>query len=151
MPRAAFAALALAFFALSASGCAGPTAMETAPATGGAISPRLGETAALDDGPRFTFVEVVSDNRCPVDVQCVTAGEAVIRLAARHDGRRTEVTVRIPGLVPDDYSATEVFAAGATTLGAEIGLMALRPYPGTPEAERGDPVEAFLAVRPVSR
>jgi len=37
-----------------------------------------------------TFVAVVSDSRCPSDVTCVWAGELVVRLAIRSDGRQTE-------------------------------------------------------------
>lgn len=138
-------------FALLIAGCAGGGAtpeVETAPATGGALSPEVGETVAIEGGPRLTFLEVVSDNRCPVDVQCIVAGEAVVRLAVALQGRRTEVTVMIPGLVPDDYPAAEVFANGARALGYQIGLMALRPYPGSPEAADGAAVDAVLAVRP---
>ncbi|MEO0734831.1 MAG: hypothetical protein AAFZ52_18485, partial [Bacteroidota bacterium] len=31
-------------------------------------------------GPVFTFVEVISDSRCPRGVDCIRAGEAVVRL-----------------------------------------------------------------------
>lgn len=38
----------------------------------------VGESIGLDGDDRLTFAGVVSDSRCPVDVQCVWAGEAVL-------------------------------------------------------------------------
>jgi len=34
------------------------------------------------------FVQVQEDSRCPLDAQCVAAGDATVRLAAREDGGR---------------------------------------------------------------
>ena len=42
-----------------------------------------GETARIGyERTRVTFEAVVSDSRCPTDVQCIRAGEAVVRVGA---------------------------------------------------------------------
>lgn len=40
----------------------------------------VGETTALADGSRLTYLQLVNDSRCPPDVQCVWAGDAEILL-----------------------------------------------------------------------
>ncbi len=42
----------------------------------------VGETVALPDASRLTYVGVTSDSRCRPDVQCIQAGNAVV--AFRH-------------------------------------------------------------------
>lgn len=44
---------------------------------------RLGEAAEVKDTPLLVgFREVASDTRCPIDVQCVSAGDAVATIGA---------------------------------------------------------------------
>ena len=61
------------------------------PASATTISAPLGTAATLVPGERLaiedttlelTFVAVARDSRCPIDVQCVTAGEATVSLRA---------------------------------------------------------------------
>lgn len=56
----------------------------TAPVTGSGLETVTlapGQSTAVFDGTAtLTFDRVVSDNRCPVDVQCITAGEAVVEV-----------------------------------------------------------------------
>lgn len=80
-----FAAVLLpAFVALSA--CASTSAGD-APgrslAPGATATLAAGESVALPDASRLTYVGVRSDSRCPPDVQCIQAGSATI--AFRHD------------------------------------------------------------------
>ena len=50
---------------------------------GDTVDLRVGESAVLGDGrPRITFVSVEADSRCPVNVTCVWAGDAQVRLDA---------------------------------------------------------------------
>ncbi len=44
-------------------------------------------------GVRVTFLAVVSDSRCPVDVVCVTAGDAEIRLSVVGEGEDRTVSL----------------------------------------------------------
>jgi hypothetical protein len=50
-----------------------------------------GQSAAFKaEQLEVTFVGIASDSRCPSDVTCVWAGELVVRIAIRSDGRQTE-------------------------------------------------------------
>lgn len=50
----------------------------------------LGETILLDEERlAISFLRVVEDSRCPVDVQCVTAGNAVVGLVLQERGEAT--------------------------------------------------------------
>lgn len=53
---------------------------------GDTITLRYGASALLGDHVRIVFRSVESDSRCPVDVQCVWAGDAAIRLDASSGG-----------------------------------------------------------------
>jgi hypothetical protein len=44
-------------------------------------------------GVRVTFLEVVNDSRCPVDVVCVTAGDAEVRLSVAGEGEDRTVSL----------------------------------------------------------
>lgn len=71
----------------------------------GASAPQTPVTAALGEpftlaqgdtaqvGPErmgITFEAVVADSRCPTDVQCIRAGEAVVRVAMAAQGQAAE-------------------------------------------------------------
>lgn len=76
MPRL-FAALAVASLI---SACAYPYNIVTRAADGATIAMNPTQTAALADGALLRYTRLVSDARCPPDVQCVWAGDAVIEL-----------------------------------------------------------------------
>ena len=53
-----------------------------------------GKTVQLSGtGVRVTFLEVVNDSRCPVDVVCITAGDAEVRLAVVGEGEDRAVSL----------------------------------------------------------
>jgi hypothetical protein len=55
-----------------------------------------GKTVQLaGTGVRLTFLEVVNDSRCPVDVVCVTAGDAEVRLSVVGEGEDRTVSLHI--------------------------------------------------------
>jgi hypothetical protein len=57
----------------------------------------LGETASIDSTDlSLSFVAVTGDSRCPRDVNCVVAGEAVVVFDARSGDALTELTFRVP-------------------------------------------------------
>ena len=48
---------------------------------------KAGETARLEDSDLvMRFEAVTSDSRCPADVTCITAGDALVRLHVRGEG-----------------------------------------------------------------
>ena len=56
------------------------TRIDTMPAT---LTLAAGQAVRLPDGTRLRYLRLVSDSRCPVDVQCIHAGDAEIEL--RHE------------------------------------------------------------------
>lgn len=44
-------------------------------------------------GMVLTMIDVANDSRCPIDVVCVTAGNAEVRLRVRADGKDTPVSL----------------------------------------------------------
>lgn len=56
-------------------------AIDATPTLGSPFWLKLGQTAFIEsDALQETFLDVISDSGCPVDVQCVWAGEAVISI-----------------------------------------------------------------------
>ena len=91
-------------------------------------SVRIGETT-------LRFASVVGDSRCPVDVSCVWAGEATVRIAAGGDS----AVLTVPGGNPSEASA-------ARLSGLTVRAVALTPYPGSAEARAGAAVEVTLVA-----
>ncbi|HEX6308195.1 MAG TPA: hypothetical protein VFZ69_08415 [Longimicrobiales bacterium] len=60
----------------------GTTDMPVHVTAGDTVLLRLGESALIDDTVRLLFRSVEADSRCPLNVQCVWAGDAQIRLDA---------------------------------------------------------------------
>jgi hypothetical protein len=74
--------LAVLVLGTAAAGCARNAPVEVSP--GAEFELGIGETARMADGDlMITFERVVEDSRCPVDVVCVRAGRATVRLATR--------------------------------------------------------------------
>lgn len=116
-------------------------ALATEPGTGSLdreFGVREGEQVVVDDG-RLTvgFQDVTEDSRCPVDVQCVRAGEAVVVLRLSEEGREAAlVTLRT---TEDKQTGTY----GAYT----VVLRNLDPKPRS----AGSPPETYLATLEVRR
>lgn len=122
-------ALVPLFGALLLSSCA-PVAGAAAPQ--GAAAVALGEPFTLAAGGTarvgsarvgVTFEAVVTDSRCPVDVQCIRAGEAIVRVAVAAPGQAAE-TVEIQ---------TTPSRNQAAVAGYLLTLTRLLPEPNTKE------------------
>ena len=61
------------------AGCWSPTSPDAV--AGKPFDLKVGATASLDDGLHIKFDRVTADSRCPSDVQCVRAGEAIIAVS----------------------------------------------------------------------
>lgn len=72
--RPPFACLLLAL-----SACASPGDTQTARVPG-EHALRIGQSLALPDGSRLTYLRVVADSRCRPEVTCIRAGDADIEL-----------------------------------------------------------------------
>lgn len=78
----------------SARGQAERREREPAPAT--ELVLRIGQSESLDaDGLTMQFDRVVEDSRCPMDVTCVWAGDAVVRLTIGRRASTVTVDLRL--------------------------------------------------------
>ncbi|HEV8333467.1 MAG TPA: hypothetical protein VGQ22_18730 [Steroidobacteraceae bacterium] len=89
--------------ALAACGRGGAAATLDAP-----IQLAPGESAVFDaEHLQVKFVGIDSDSRCPSDVACVWAGEVLVRLTLRKDGRTKELGIKETQTLPvNGYSVT---------------------------------------------
>jgi hypothetical protein len=98
---------------------------------------RAGATASLPDGLKITFETVRSDSRCPMDVMCVWAGEAIVAVSvkAATGGPETRELSTTP-------SGSAITYAGYT-----ISMTALAPYPRASQQIRpGDYVTTLVVT-----
>lgn len=72
--------LSLAACASSATGGSGKAADDPSVADGTPFTLRPGQGAVLADNSRLLYARLVQDSRCPPDVQCVWAGDAIVAL-----------------------------------------------------------------------
>jgi hypothetical protein len=100
---------------LAACGHVTPRAMEIIPGEQFTLS--VAQTAVLPGEGLLEFAQVVSDSRCPVDVQCVWAGDAVVALRA--SGANDSASLRLHTGGP----RTAPFGTW------ELELVELRPLP----------------------
>jgi hypothetical protein len=83
----------------------------------------VGQTALLEpQGLGVEFLEVVEDSRCPMGVECVWAGQALILIRVSGEGDAQELTLQ---LGPKD-SVTGVYESYS------FDFLALDPYPQAP-------------------
>ncbi len=81
-------AAALAFAAMALAACQSITAVQR----DGTFTLQVGDRAKVTNGDFVVrFVSVSSDSRCPVDVQCVWAGDAVVHLDLTSSGHTRSV------------------------------------------------------------
>lgn len=106
----------------------------------------MDETLTAEEG-RLVFEEVVQDSRCPLNVDCVRAGEAEVRVRLHYaDGTVHEARLEIPGMrrfgvPPAEADFTEI--AGYT-----IRFLRLDPYPvAEQEGPAGETTGIFVLER----
>ncbi len=83
--------LLASFLALLMSGCSSAPAANVGTsdrmiADGSSFAMQPGETVKLSDRSTLRYVAVKSDSRCPPDVQCIQAGNAVLVFESRPSG-----------------------------------------------------------------
>ena len=118
------------------TGCAGPTQPDRVPKNE-PFDLRIGESALTTDDIRIKFDTVRSDSRCPSDVNCVRAGEAVIALSLSKEGE-----------IPVGRELDTTPARSSTTfLNFTITLSQLQPYPRSDRQIRPEDYIATFVVR----
>jgi hypothetical protein len=117
-------------------------------ACGTITAPRLGDTFALrvghsvtvaDVGLRLRFVAVAADSRCPSQVMCVWAGDAVLLIESTTSGGEASLDTLRTTTGPTSVRLGRV----------ELRLVRLDPYPATPGAIAGDVYVVTLETRSV--
>lgn len=99
---------------------------------------RIGETCKLEkSNATFTFVEVISDNRCPRGVNCIQAGEAVVMVKV---GGGSPQRVKVDA---DPKTLSRLPIDGGT-----VEILELNPYPES--SVRADPAQITLRIRMVA-
>lgn len=97
---------------------------------------RLGESAVLDERVRVVFRAVEGDSRCPINVQCVWAGDAQVRLDAAERDAAPQALELHTTLEPHDA----VFA------GYRIRLVELAPQRSEPDTIQPRHYSVRLAI-----
>ena len=151
--RTPFAALALAAALVTA--CGGGNSSAVSPSTqqqqsGGApitlgapFTLRVGARAVLaDDALSVRFDSVTADSRCPSNVQCVRAGEAIVQLTLRAGAIDSTVRLQTPSA-----PARTAFAPSTATIGAySVTFASLEPVPVAGQERRQADYVAHLVV-----
>jgi hypothetical protein len=135
--RITLSALAIAAgISLFSAACA-PVETAIIAEPGQAFALPLGQTAAVrGTDVRLTFKDVRTDSRCPVDVQCVWAGEAKIGVVISQKGTTDET--KVLSLTPADSQMT----AGKL----RIRFVGLAPVPRQADAGTARAYVAQLVV-----
>lgn len=120
-------------------GASAPQTPATA-ALGEPFTLAAGETALVGpDRTRVTFEAVVSDSRCPTDVQCIRAGEAVVRVAVAAQGQAAET-----GELQTTPNRNQTSVAGYT-----LTLSQVLPEPNTSAPIKASDYRAtFIVAKP---
>jgi hypothetical protein len=109
---------------------AGPDAVAGRP-----FDVKVGSTATLDDGLRIRFDSVRADSRCPLDAQCIRAGEAIIAVSM----------MTAKGNPDSREMRTDATGSRITYADHIIELSALAPYPrSTQTIDPRDYVATFI-------
>lgn len=116
----------------------------------------FGATATFaGEGLNLQFAELAAETRCPKNdfVTCAQAGDASIRLQARHASAIRELTLTLPGLTDDTRELREGAAVGYRVSfdGYRIQLIALFPQPPEDKAAPKWPATAYRATLLVTR
>ena len=100
---------------------------------------RIGQSADVDNAAlRITFIRVVSDSRCPSDVDCIWAGNGQIEIEIRTNGNTD--TVRL-----NTYDGARAASAG----NYRIEFLALAPIPSSTDPIEPDEYRATFKAIPV--
>jgi len=101
------------------------------------LAPKQSEQL-LDTGLSVTFETVEEDSRCPVNMTCVWAGDAIVRI--RVDARNTKPSLYT--LHTSERSTREISHAGVL-----LRLISLAPLPTPDGPPRSDDYRLTLSVQ----
>jgi hypothetical protein len=126
--------------------CAGGGGGDTLPATATldkTFQLRLGKSATLaPDNLQVTFVKVQEDSRCPSDVQCAWAGQAVVQIQVSSANSQPQTAALTLGasLQPGSSAAFGPYS---------VEVSDLAPYPiSTVQIQPGDYAATLIVSKP---
>ena len=94
----------------------------------------VGETLRYDSGLKITFLAVRNDSRCPINAQCISAGDAEVVLRVKAGNQAARKVVIHTNLKPRTVVIPEnVFPPGMFGIPKSytIGIARLTPLPHT--------------------
>lgn len=134
--RYAYVMLAAVGLAACSSGGTGPAGNGSPAPSGESLSVPVGESRVVPGTTTtIAFLRVAEDSRCPLDVDCVWAGNGRVELRLSGAGAEREVALNTT------QGSREVEYAGL-----RIGLQALDPYPRTTTPTDPDDYVATFVV-----
>ncbi|MES2921345.1 MAG: hypothetical protein V4819_07355 [Verrucomicrobiota bacterium] len=95
---------------------------------------RVGETLQYDRGLKITFLAVRNDSRCPIDAQCLWAGDAEVVLRVKAGNQEPRKVILHTNLKPRVVVIpAKVFPEGMAGIPKSyvIGPAILKPLPST--------------------
>ena len=121
-------------FAVAAAGCFDPTGPDAV--LGTPFQLKHGETATLPDDVGLRFDAVRADSRCPIDVNCITAGDATIAVTLiKKSGSEPHELHTVPAQSQFSYAKYVV------------KLTELQPYPRSDRKTQPEDYVATLVVQ----
>ena len=107
-----------------------------APGLGRPFQLSPGESATIgSDGLKVEFLEIVEESRCAVDVTCIQAGRALVRVAVGDE--KADLTLEAGGTP---------YLPGETAGAYAAALIALDPYPDTRVQPKESDIKATVLV-----
>jgi hypothetical protein len=77
-----------------------PTAQVFEPPPARVFTLRIGQTITVEDGWPIRFDAILEDSRCPIDVQCIWAGQVRVALTVQREGTFVLIEAVMPGGSP---------------------------------------------------
>jgi hypothetical protein len=109
-----------------------------APRLGEPFQLGVGESATIEaEGLRIEFLEIVEESRCPLDVTCIQAGRAMVRVAVGDE--QAVATLEARGMP---------YLPGETVGAYAVALIALDPYPNLQDGEPATSATLLVTTKP---
>ena len=121
--------------AIATVGCLSPTSPDAV--VGKPFDLKAGATTLLRDGGRIQFTTVSGDSRCPMDAQCVWAGDATVAISVSQSKKPAEACELHTQQTGSQISCGDYL----------ITLRALAPYPRSGKAIDAQDYVATLIVQ----
>lgn len=110
---------------------------------GETIEITLNESVEIESEQMIVTFSKKTESRCPMNTNCIRAGEAKATFDLLSKDSKASVTVESKGMCYEDDGSC---GTSATANGLKVKLLNVYPYPGDPEAGKDDPVMAKVVI-----